>query len=152
MPKSGKGGGRNRSQKKLERYSVPVTMQLAAKLKVAAAGRAGDASLLVRADGSSWGDDPSKNYRRDVREIFTAIGEDPDEVTLYSLRHSSIVRMLLRNIPIRLIAALHNTSVGQIERNYSRHITEHHSDDLSRTGLLSEPALDNVIPLTRIEH
>jgi len=152
MPKSGKGGGRNRSQKKLERYSVPITVQLAAKLKAAAADRVGDALLLVRADGSSWGDDPSINYRRDVREIFTAIGEDPDEVTLYSLRHSSIVRMLLRNIPIRLIAALHNTSVGQIERNYSRHITEHHSDDLSRTGLLSEPALDNVIPLTRIEH
>jgi len=152
MPKSGKGGGRNRSQKKLERYSVPITVQLAAKLKLAAAGRAGDALLLVRADGSLWGDDPSKNYRRDVREIFTAIGEDPDEVTLYSLRHSSIVRMLLRNIPIRLIAALHNTSVGQIERNYSRHITEHHSDDLSRTGLLSEPVPDNVIPLTRAEN
>jgi hypothetical protein len=36
--------------------------------------------------------------------------------------------MLLKNIPIRLIAALHNTSVGQIQRNYSKHITEHHSD------------------------
>jgi hypothetical protein len=30
MPKSGKGGGRNRAQKKTERYSVPITAQLAA--------------------------------------------------------------------------------------------------------------------------
>jgi hypothetical protein len=66
---------------------------------------------------------------------------------MYALRHSSIVRMLLRNIPIRLIAALHNTSVGQIERNYSRHITEHDSDAISRRALL-EPAADaNIIPL-----
>src|SRR5262249_25361264 len=99
--------------------------------------------------GSDWGKDPSANYRRDVREVFTAIGEDPDEVTLYMLRHSSIVRMLLRNIPIRLIAALHNTSVGQIERNYGKHITEHHSDDVSPIGRLSEPvpAAENVVPL-----
>ena len=33
MPKSAKGGGRNRSAKKAERYSVPITAQLAAKLK-----------------------------------------------------------------------------------------------------------------------
>src|SRR6516225_1189424 len=40
MPKSAKGGGRNRSQKKNERYSVPITPHLAAKLKDAASGRA----------------------------------------------------------------------------------------------------------------
>ena len=40
MPKSAKGGGRNRSQKKIERFSVAVTVQLAAKLKAAAQGRA----------------------------------------------------------------------------------------------------------------
>ena len=35
---------------------------------------------------------------------------------MYALRHSSIVRMLLRNVPIRLVASLHNTSVAMIER------------------------------------
>jgi integrase len=140
MPKSGKGGGRNRSQKKLERYSVPITVALSRKLKAAATGRAGDAPLLLCADGRPWRANPSRDYREPVREVLAAIGVDPDEVTLYSLRHSSVVRMLLRNVPIRLIAALHNTSVGQIERNYSKHITEHHSDELTRTGLLSEPA------------
>src|SRR5258708_26560622 len=55
MPKSAKGGGRNRSQKKTERYSVPITVQLAAKLRAAAKGRADDAPLLVQSDGSPWG-------------------------------------------------------------------------------------------------
>jgi integrase len=151
MPKSAKGGGRNRSAKKGLRYSVPITAALAAKLKAAAKGRASDAPLLLQSDGSSWSNDPSLNYRLDVREVVAAIGENPDEVTLYCLRHSSIVRMLLKNIPIRLIAALHDTSVGQIERNYSAHITESHSDDLARTGLLPElaPEAGTAVPLVR---
>jgi integrase len=140
MPKSGKGGGRNRSAKKLQAYSVPITVALSKKLKAAATGRAGDAPLLVRGNGMAWGTDANLYYRHHVREIVEAIGEDPDMVTLYALRHSSIVRMLLKNIPIRLIAALHNTSVSQIEKNYSAHVTEHSIDDITRTGLLSEPA------------
>ena len=115
MPKSGKGGGRNRSAKKTERYSVPITVQLAARLKAAAKGRADDAPLLLQSDGSPWGDNPGQNYHREVEQVVTAIGLDPDAVTMYALRHSSIVRMLLRNVPIRLVACLHNTSVAMIE-------------------------------------
>lgn len=42
----------------------------------------------------------------------------------YALRHSSIVRGLRLGLPIRLVAALHDTSVQMIERHYSRWITE----------------------------
>jgi hypothetical protein len=42
----------------------------------------------------------------------------------YALRHSSIVRGLRRGLPIRLVAALHDTSVQMIERHYSRWITD----------------------------
>lgn len=42
----------------------------------------------------------------------------------YALRHSSIVRGLRAGLPIRLVAALHDTSVGMIERHYSRWITD----------------------------
>jgi integrase len=151
MPKSAKGGGRNRSQKKLERYSVPITPALAAKLKHAASGRADDAPLLLQSDGSPWGSNPGQRYHRQVDNIVTAIGLDPAEVTVYALRHSSIVRMLLKNVPIRLVASLHNTSVAMIEKTYSKHITEH-SDDISRMALLQqeEPQTvvsDNVIAL-----
>ena len=68
---------------------------------------------------------------------------------MYCLRHSSIVRMLLRNVPIRLVASLHNTSVAMIEKHYSRYITEHSIDDITRAGLLSEPAPagDNVVSI-----
>lgn len=149
MPKSGKGGGRNRSQKKHERFSVPITPALAAKLKEAVGNRLDDMPLLLRSDGSPWSDDPSNQYSKPIREIVTAIGLDPKVVTLYALRHSSVVRMLLRNIAIRLVASLHNTSVGQIERNYSKNITEH-SDDHARAALLhlvEPPAADNIISL-----
>ena len=70
----------------------------------------------------------------DYREVVAAIGEDPDIVTAYCLWHSNITRMLLKNIPVRLIASLHNTSIHQIEKNYSRHITEHSSRRLRRAA------------------
>ncbi|MCA1415295.1 site-specific integrase [Bradyrhizobium sp. NBAIM20] len=148
MPKSAKGGGRNRSKKKAERYSVPITLQLAARLKDAAKGRADDAPLLLQSDGTPWGDNPGQTYHRQVDHIVTAIGLDPAEVTAYALRHSSIVRMLLKNVPIRLVASLHNTSVAMIERNYSKYITEH-SDDISRVALLQHepPSGGNVVAM-----
>jgi integrase len=145
MPKSAKGGDRNRSEKKLERYSVPITAQLAAKLRVAARGRADHAPLLLQADGSPWGDNPGAGYHRDVKKIVAAIGADPN-ATMYALRHSSIARMLLQNVPIRLVASLHNTSVAMIERTYSKYITEY-SDGVSRKALLQLPVGDTVAVL-----
>jgi integrase len=148
MPKSAKRGSRNRSAKKTERYSVPITVQLATKLKAATKGRADDAPLLLQSDGRSWGDNPGQSYHRDVDKVVTDIGLDPDEVTMYALRHSSIVRMLLQNIPIRLVASPHNTSVRMIEKHYSKYIVEH-SDDISRRALLQDepPSGDNVVAL-----
>jgi integrase len=148
MPKSGKGGSKNRASKKAERYSVPITVQLAARLKAAAKGRSDDAPLLTQSNGSTWGDNPGQRYHRHIDRIVTTIGLDPDVVTVYALRHSSVVRMLLANIPIRLVASLHNTSVAMIEKTYARHITEH-SDDISRKALLhhEEPIADNVVAM-----
>ena len=149
MPKSAKGGDRNRAEKKLERYSVPITLQLAARLKAAAKGRADHAPLLLQGDGSPWGDNPGAGYHREVKQIVATIKADPD-ATMYALRHSSIVRMLKANVPIRLVASLHNTSTKMIEKHYSKYITEH-SDDISRHALLlHEPALgENVVALAR---
>jgi integrase len=147
MPRSGKGGGRLRSRKKVERLSVPITTTLTARLKAAAVGRSLDAPLLLMRDGRGWGDVPFTHYRAPVREIVAAIGLDPNVVSLYALRHSSIVRQLLAGVPIRIVAATHDTSVIQVERTYSRHIGEH-SDQLSRRGLLTDvPAADNVVAL-----
>src|SRR4051812_17610847 len=147
MPKSAKGGGRNRAQKKFERYSVPITLQLAIRLRAAAKGRGDDAPLLLQGDGRPWDKNPGQNYHRQVDTVVTTIGLDPAVVTAYSLRHSSIVRMLVRNVPIRLVASLHNTSVAMIEKHYSKYITEHSIDDITRHALLQHyvPVGENVV-------
>ncbi|TYL85723.1 site-specific integrase [Bradyrhizobium cytisi] len=141
MPKSGKGGSKNRAARKAERFSVAITAALALKLKAAAKGRAPDAPLLLQADGAPWGERPSDNYREDIRAVVTAIGEDPDTVSMYALRHSSIVRALLLNVPVRIVAASHDTSVAAIERHYSKFIVEH-ADDISRRALLHHDDAD----------
>jgi hypothetical protein len=76
-------------------------------------------------------------------------GEDPETVTFYALRHSSIVRQLLANIPVRVVAVSHDTSVSMIERNYSEHIGDH-ADALARKALLdiAPPTAGNVVPIT----
>ena len=147
MPKSAKGGDRNRSAKKTERYSVPITVQLAARLREAARARPDHAPLLLQGDGSPWPDNPGASYHREVKKIVADTGADPD-ATMYALRHSSIVRMLLKNVPIKLVASLHNTSTKMIEKHYAKYITEH-SDDVSRHALLQpeSPVGENVVAL-----
>ena len=67
---------------------------------------------------------------------------------MYSLRHSIIARMLLKNVPIRLVAALHDTSVAH-DRKALREIHRRTHDDISRAALLQHepPAGENVIAL-----
>lgn len=151
MPKSAKGGGRNRSAKRTERYSVPITPALSRKLKAASTGRADDEPLLLQSNGSPWEKHPGQYHHRQISKAVTTAGLDPADVTMYALRHSNIVRMLLRNVPIRLVASLHNTSVAMIEKHYSKYITEHSLDDIARLGLLPEPgpAPGNVVALGR---
>ncbi len=42
----------------------------------------------------------------------------------YALRHSSIVRGLRAGLPVRLVAALHDTSSAMIERHYAAFIVD----------------------------
>jgi hypothetical protein len=145
MPLSAKGRARN---KRHERRPVPITPALASVLKQEAQGRAGDAPLLLRDNGERWGHGRRRHHRNDFRAVIEAAGLDPDEVTLYALRHSSIVRQLLANVPIRIVATLHDTSVKMIERSYSRYIASH-SDEIARRALLEIEQLSapNVAPL-----
>ena len=77
MPKSAKGGGRNRSAKKTERYSVPITVQLAAKLKVAAKAVPTMRRCCCKATAALGATIRAQNYHRQVDKIVTAIGLDP---------------------------------------------------------------------------
>ena len=151
IPRSGKGGGRMRVRRKTERISVPITVELATRLRAAAGGRAADAPLLLMKADRGWGVEPSANYRDDMRAIVVEVGLDPNEVTSYAFRHSSICRQLLANVPVRVVASVHDTSVTQIEAHYSKYISEH-SDLLSRKALLqldAPPAAMNIVGLAK---
>jgi integrase len=139
VSKTAKGGGRNRAEKKLQRYPVPITSTLYAKLKQAAKGRADDAALLLRADGRPWSEsDPNTDYRRAFIEIVTAAGLAPD-ATPYLFRHSNITRMLLRGLHTKIVADLHDTSEQMIRQHYGKYIIEH-TDEIARAALLDEPS------------
>jgi hypothetical protein len=56
-----------------------------------------------------------------------------EQVTMYAPRHTSIVRQLLANVPVRVVAALHHTSVVMIEKNYSRFIADHADEPARET-------------------
>lgn len=59
----------------------------------------------------------------------------PPSVVPYALRHSSVVRAIAHDLPIRLVAALHDTSVAMIERFYSRWFTDKLDDLASEAAL-----------------
>jgi integrase len=142
MPTSRKGRG----QKKITRRPVPISTSLVTRLRTIAADRAGDASLLVKPSGDPW---KRSDHTRPFFRAATRAGLDASEVTIYALRHSSIVRQLLANVPIRVVAALHDTSVGMIEKTYSKYIGDH-ADPLARPALLDTMAVtptDNVVPI-----
>src|SRR6516164_4758690 len=73
VSKTAKGGGRNRAEKKLQRYPVPITPTLCAKLKQASKGRTDDTALLLRADGRPWSENPHADYRSSWLEVAAAV-------------------------------------------------------------------------------
>jgi integrase len=143
MPSSRKGRG----QKRITRRPVPIPSDLATRLRRQAGGRANAAPLLTRpSDGGRWLE--SNQTRLFQAAVANARLESP--TTIYSLRHTSITRQLIANVPVRVVAALHDTSVMYIEATYSERITDF-SDAVSRRTLLdvSQPIAGNVVPLPR---
>jgi integrase len=154
MPSSKKGG----TARKITQRPVPIPAKLAVRLLASANGRPDDAPLLLKPDGSRWGkSNHAEAFARTVKAVagqeakqqgidpgaVKLSGHTPREVTIYSLRHSSITRMLLGNVPIRVVAALHDTSVSMIEKTYA-HLIADHSDALARRVLLEIG--DNISP------
>jgi len=96
--------GRNRSEPLLQRWRY---RQIAA-------------TKWVRAGRGPW--KTASEMTRAWNRVVDAAGLR--RTIPYALRHTSIVRGIRANLPIRLVAALHDTSVVMIERHYSRWITE----------------------------
>jgi integrase len=125
--RKGKGGGKAGS------ITIPVEPAVIDALRPAVVGRAVDAPLLerwrhrqtpgsirwVRGERGPWqtSTEMDRSWRA-IRERAQMPG-----VIAYALRHSSIVRGIRQNLPIRLVAAAHDTSVAMIEKHYAKWIT-----------------------------
>jgi integrase len=142
MPSSRKGSGK----RAITRKPVPITPALAEELAAAVGNRPGDAPLLVSADGTAW----ASVRGSDLWKLFDAVARRAGiEASAYSLRHSSIVRALLANVPTRVVASAHDTSTTVLERVYSRYISDF-ADTVARRGLIEisgPPAFDNVVAI-----
>jgi integrase len=115
MPSSRKGRG----PKAIAARRVPIDVALAKRLH----------GGLRKPSGERWA---KSDHTRPFRRAVERAGLDPQAVTIYALRHSSIVRQLREGVPIRLVAVLHDTSVAMIERHYSAHIDQHLDDAVVR--------------------
>ena len=153
MPSSRKG---KKGIKKLP-TPVPIPADLADRLHALSAHQSPTAPLVTKPTNGNWRGGPWKkaDHDRPFEQVVERCGLSdwkakgfPANVTIYALRHSDIVRQIRANVPLRIIAATHDTSVAMIERHYSRFITDH--TDVTRAALLNVPrragADDNVVP------
>jgi integrase len=125
VPDSRKG-----RKKKAGSQPIPVGQDIIAVLRPVTIRRGKEQWLLERwrfeqVTGATWkrterGPWSTSELTRPWRAIRERAGI-PD-ATPYCLRHSSIVRGIRNNLPIRLVASAHDTSVQIIERHYSRFI------------------------------
>ncbi|WP_323011184.1 tyrosine-type recombinase/integrase [Paracoccus sp. (in: a-proteobacteria)] len=145
IPCSHKGRG-----DKAGKAAVPIGDDVQDLLRPAIAGRKGTDALLERNFKKCTGPNQWVFDRRGPwgasqlsahwREIATEAGL-PSDIVAYCLRHSSIVRGLREGLPIRLVAALHDTSSMMIERHYSAFVV----------SALDEVAARAVVPLVTDE-
>jgi integrase len=145
IPVSRKGRGAKNSS----HIGVRVGADVLAALAKAIAGRQGSEPLFLRArwepvrgavrweKGSRgpWhaASELTRPWAPIVSRARLAAGIIP-----YALRHSSIVRGLRAGLPVRLVAALHDTSSAMIERYYAAFIVD----------VMDELAARAVVPLT----
>lgn len=130
VPVSRKGKG----VKKVTHIAVRVGQDVLDLLKPAMAGRKGNDTLLLRprwqqvtvADWRKLSPSPWLNPSELVRpwKAVRLKAGLAAEVVPYALRHSSIVRGLRQGLPVRLVAALHDTSSEMIEAHYAAFIVD----------------------------
>jgi integrase len=155
IPASKKGRG----EKKIKQIGVRVGDDVLGALAKATAGRKGAEPLFLRPRWESvavarWrkGERAAWHSAADLRRPWEAIvalaGLAPKTIP-YSLRHSSIVRGLRAGLPVRLVAALHDTSAAMVERHYSAHIVDAMDELAARAVVPLTTAPATVTPLER---
>jgi integrase len=147
MPSSRKGKNRQPGA----RAAVPASIDVMQRLLPAIDGRGEDEPLLLRwsyrktGGPGNWTKDKRQAWRRadEIDELWAktvALAGIPADTVMYALRHSSIVRGLKKNLPVRLVAALHDTSVEMIEKHYAAFIIDM-AEDMARQTLMAFPGV-----------
>jgi integrase len=144
VPVSRKGRG----TKSAELIAARVGEDVISALAPAIAGRKGPDALFER---WHWRRIEGGNYIKERRGPWSWASELtrpwikilhhaglPTDIVPYALRHSSIVRGLRVGLPVRLVAALHDTSSIMIEKHYSAYVVD----------AMDELAAKAIIPLT----
>ncbi|MBN9455279.1 MAG: site-specific integrase [Bosea sp.] len=142
IPSSRKG----RAGKPRTPIAFPLSSDVVAKLAAATNGRPASAPLFRR-----WAYRRGKRLEwiRDQLVPWSASSEAqaqwanvaknaelPAGTTMYALRHSSIVRGLKAGLPVRLVAALHDTSIPMIEKHYAAFIVDA-TEEIARRAAVS---------------
>lgn len=149
MPGSRKG--RKRSQR--APAAVPISPEVLERLTPLLAGRHSQDTLLMRwvmkrtGGAERWMKDKRRPWGAayDVKYLWektVAAAGAPDDTIMYALRHSSIVRGLIAGLPVRVVAALHDTSIRMIEDHYSAYILDM-TEDLARRHAIAMAAPSN---------
>jgi hypothetical protein len=149
MPSSRKG----RSRSERPPVAIQLSPEVCQRLQPAIVGRDGEEALLMRwhwskkgrsqwerVERRAWGAQyEAHRYWPDTVRAANEKGANlPADTVMYAFRHSSIVRGLRANLPIRLVAALHDTSVEMVEKHYSAYIVDA-TEDLARRAALALP-------------
>jgi integrase len=95
---------------------VVLTQEAVAWFAGIAAGRAPDALLLPKDDGTAW---KKNNHLRSMREAV-AKAKLPKDCSIYALRHTHASQALLNGLNLKLLAENMGTSVLMIEKHYGR--------------------------------
>jgi hypothetical protein len=143
MPSSRKGKNWQPGAK----VAVPLERSVIERLTFDLSGRPLDEPLLQRwwhkkAGGpGKWVQDRRGAWKHayEVEPFWTKVVELaslPPGTVMYSLRHSSIVRGLRAGLPVRLVAALHDTSIEMIEKHYAAFIVDM-TEDMARASMMS---------------
>ena len=119
MPTSYKGRG----QKEKQQVPVPITAALAALLAELKGDRPDDAPLLLKSDGSRWLEINKSEHWNLFRAVAERAGFDPDAITSYALRHSSICRALLNGVPVSVVGRSSTTHPAARSRRTTRPIS-----------------------------
>jgi integrase len=93
---------------------VTLSTQAVAFFTEKAKGKIGNALLFTRHYGGAWS---KKTWAEFFKEAVKKAGL-PDDVVMYSLRHTAISQLIQGGVDVFLIAKMAGTSVGMIEKHY----------------------------------